>query len=100
MDKRIQTILENFDFDLMHDFMCKTSWTWFDTTPSAPTVDQLKSQAIKMLEELILDGGRISYIRTGGFKASLIKGSLSLSFVVTEFSADPVDVEEIRERIL
>lgn len=68
----IEEIMEYFDFDRVHKAMVALNWTWFDV--GAPTIDDLKRQARRLLDEVASkiensDEGQF-YIATGGFKAS------------------------------
>lgn len=93
MNKKVETILENFDFERVHKVMVFLNWTWITskTEKGVPSIYELIREAEYLLKESYKssmekqeDSGRA----TGGFKALSFweeeKGEvdLSLSFEV------------------
>ena len=85
MQKVIDTILNEFDFETVYSVMKLTDWHWKDF--GIPCIERQKETARELLEmaaELII--GQSANI--GGFVATRIgENELELSFVLTQTSA-------------
>lgn len=66
----IEDILDEFDFDKVHEVMTHLHWTWHTDfpPPEVPTVGQLRKRARELMKSLLdqKEGGT----STGGFWAS------------------------------
>jgi hypothetical protein len=85
-NSRIQEILDNFNFKLVHKAMNDMGWTWdFGKDAYVPSIDYLKITARKLLEQALQDGFGVA---TGGFEVEYSPGNLIyLKFVLEEWSA-------------
>jgi hypothetical protein len=85
-NKKIQTILDNFNFENVHDAMVRINWTWgMGDEEHLPSIAELKKVACKLLEYTYQSKVGIS---TGGFEAEYSgqgnDGLLTLKFVLEE----------------
>ena len=82
----IAQVMENFDFDYVHNVMVSLDWKWYINEEVVPSTYQI----IKRAEELLIDtashyGEGGFYSRgSGGLVASLNEETLSLQFVLTK----------------
>lgn len=92
--KTIDDIMDNFDFDKVHDTMELLGWCWVDHDTKAfeiPHVSELRKRARSLMKEAMASS-RASYgIATGGFQVDKITEEggtyLSLSFVLTSWDS-------------
>jgi hypothetical protein len=77
-------ILENFDFKKVHDAMLALKWEWYQYH-GIPTIDIIKTEAEKLLDECINNSEKKISISTGGFTVRKYKHGLSLKFIVEEW---------------
>lgn len=97
-EKKINEIMDNFDFEKVNDVMTKINWTW--SNKGVPSIEQLKELALDMLNTAY-DGvlkdettkpHESYHAACGGFEATAMKGNkgkvkyLSLHFYVTQWS--------------
>ena len=86
--KKIKKILKNFNFEQVHDVMEHLNWSWRDTDGKAPSIDQLKDLAKRLLNS-VSEKDEFYNISTGGFRALKYgNGSLELEFVVTDWMVE------------
>lgn len=86
--KKIKKILKHFDFEKVHNVMTHLNWSWRDTDGKAPSIDQLKELAKRLLSQVSEEEGFYSSA-TGGFKAIKYEnGSLELEFILTDWMVD------------
>ncbi len=90
---RINEIMNEFDFDIVHACMVGMGWTWFSAKGinSIPTVSEIKSTAYCLLKDIVIEylrNKKTGYMGTGGFEVSYIHDDdyMDLKFVVTEWS--------------
>lgn len=89
MDKSVEEIIEQFDFEKVRKAMVALNWCWYgDTNP--PSIGELVLSAQKLLNEVLEED--LCALSTGGFLAENRNGLLSLLFVLEEWD---VDMEEI-----
>jgi len=82
--KAIEEIMDNFDFEKVHNAMVFMNWTWsFNKTP---TVDELKETAHHLLCEIC--EGDSEFIETGGFFIYIFRKEhiLRLLFIIESAS--------------
>lgn len=84
MQIRKQKILDEFDFHKVRKAMKAVGWKWGVTRKGChkldlPTIDELKEQAIRLLQEVMT---RDTTISCGGFEASKNDNLLSLKFCI------------------
>jgi hypothetical protein len=108
-DFMLQDIIDNFDFDRVHNVMDYLNWQWA-TCSGVPTIEELKEKAISLLRdasELRLGGYKDTHhelpimCSTGGLEAKAwcdedktqIVG-LELKFVLTSWDSDICEDEE------
>lgn len=85
--KKIESIMEDFDFNRVHDVMYYLDWQWAQT--GVPTVDEIKKEARRLLEEAVKEK---TYIATGGLRACYDNGGnpddpdpyIGLEFILTD----------------
>jgi len=88
--KKINFVLENFDFGKVRAAMDALNWEWFGM--GVPSINQLKEMAKRLLENLNLDATEIS---CGGFRADLYEGDFRLSFCVEDAESTYYKEEQI-----
>ena len=83
LHSQIQTLLERFDFQKVRDYMILTNWTWVNSYgQSVPTVDELRSTAIRLLRCVADDEKEYSSTGTGGLVAHKFPWGLDLHFAI------------------
>jgi hypothetical protein len=101
IEKMINEVLEEFDFEKVYLTMKALNWTWA-TVPGCPSIDRLKDTAEYLLRGCIEGAVNCKNLReyesyhhaTGGFKAYCYRNkfkhivSLHLEFIVTEWQSD------------
>lgn len=65
--KKIKNILNNFDFQKIHECMVRCNPPWVRSDGIVPTQGQLKKEAKRLLVEAIKSKEKVFYIGTGGF---------------------------------
>jgi len=97
-DKMIADIMDEFDFEKVHDIMKYLNWEWAigNGESAVPSMWRIMEQAKHLLEEVAgREDGKCSYISTGGFMAMKHEDcSLTLHFVLESFDADIEFYEE------
>jgi hypothetical protein len=101
--KMMFDIMNNFDFEKVHNAMNHLGWTWYPI--GIPTVDNLRFAARERIESVIksclLDANPNEeyYVSSGGLKATAIKDDygqitfLELEFVLTSWDLnDPYEI--------
>ena len=63
---KIQNIMEDFDFQKVHNVMEQLDWKWTSTKPGVPTIDEMKCEAKRLLIDACIEK---TCIATGGFRA-------------------------------
>lgn len=91
IDKMVTEVMEDFDFQTVHDTMLRLDWKWNtgETRFLVPSIYYLMKQAEKFLRKVAqYIGEKDNYtISSGGFVASLEGEQLSLRFILTESSS-------------
>ena len=86
----VEDILENFDFECVHDVMKYLNWEWKPCN-GVPTIYQLIKYARKLLEsvaESYNKEGQYHCTCCGGFNASCNEsGDLELAFYIAEYGS-------------
>ena len=96
----VDDILNEFDFDKVHDTMVALDWKWASTQPSVPSIRDLKDTARHLLIS-VYNLRKNEYqetqpevpvqVATGGFRAIALSNDdgeidfLKLEFVITEW---------------
>ena len=101
--KMMFDIINNFDFQKVHDVMNYLNWTWYPK--GIPTVDDIRFSARERIESVIknclLDANPNEeyFVSSGGLKATAIKDDygqitfLQLEFVIVSWDLnDPYDL--------
>ena len=85
---KIQDIMEDFDFQKVHDVMTYLDWKWAMSKHGVPTIDELKNEANRLLIDACVEKNCVS---TGGFRAVYEECSpgdpdpyIGLEFIVEE----------------
>ena len=86
---KIQDILEDFNFQKVHDVMEQLDWKWAMTKYGVPTIDELKSEAKRLLIDACVEH---TCVATGGFRAVYEAGEtpddpdtyIALEFIIEE----------------
>jgi len=84
----IGNIMDNFDFDKVHEVMSLLKWEWVGTENGVPSKSELRSEARRLLKMAINDKTRVS---TGGFEVDYINdgdGFVELKFVVSQWDSE------------
>jgi hypothetical protein len=101
IDKMIEEVLTEFDFNRVFLTMRALNWTW-GMQPSIPSIDELKRSSERLLRGAVkgaissekLSEGEAYIHATGGLKASAYRNrykaitSVHLEFVVTSWESD------------
>lgn len=87
---RIDEVMDNFDFDRVHEVMTAIDWQWQDK--GVPEKSELRATARKLMNDVIKmvgEGGEVEYLYgSGGFEATAYStGYLNLRFVVADWDA-------------
>jgi hypothetical protein len=93
-EQMIADVMDDFDFDKVHDVMKALGWEWIARTGDGevPGVWSIAKRAKKLLDEVMEYYGDEEHhaISTGGFTAMLEEdGTLSLLFVIEQTLACP-----------
>jgi hypothetical protein len=98
--------LEDFNFQKVHDVMKQLDWKWAMTKYGVPTIDELKSEAKRLLIDACVEH---TCVATGGFRAVYEAGEtpddpdtyIALEFIIEECegfvdddSDDELDVKD------
>ena len=83
MRDQIQKIMNNFDFEKVHNIMKFLNWTWFPWD-IVPTVDMLKQEAESLLIQISIHP-EYKNISTGGFEVTIDKQTIILRFIPVEY---------------
>lgn len=83
--EKIDEILDNFDFELVHRAMLGMNWTW-NSCDCVPNIADLRKKARELLKELITKD--LSEIGTGGLRAEKRGDFLRLTFVVADWEVE------------
>jgi hypothetical protein len=87
---KIHNIMKNFDFEKVHTIMKNLDWKWAFSSNGVPTVEEIKTEAHRLLVEACEEE---TYISTGGFRAVYEKEAdraesgdpyIGLEFIVEE----------------
>ena len=63
---KIDNIMDNFNFQKVHDYMKSVNWRWAMSKEGVPTIDELKKEARRLLVGAVKEKTNLS---TGGFRA-------------------------------
>lgn len=85
MNKAIEEIMENFNFDKVYSVMKHLKWEW---RGEPVTLGKIVSSALVHLLAVESDTRETSYYSSGGFEARKEKGHYCLSFTIEEWDAD------------
>lgn len=77
-EKLVKDILKNFDFKKVHKIMIQLNWHW---RGKVPTIEDIKYQARKLLENVIYDE-HCWGSGTGGFYAQKTEETVTLYFIL------------------
>lgn len=91
-DKHIKHILDNFNFVEVNRIMTLLDWHWWNAVNKVPSVDELKKEAHRMLNDLY-DSDYISS-STGGFKVSKFEDHLELQFIIADYSSSFLNLSD------
>ena len=101
IEAMVTAVMEEFDFDKVHDVMVFLDWRWSiengeRTVPSS-------CRLMKMADRLLRDcakyygDGQFHASGSGGFMASLDNGVLGLQFILSETTTDHHDYIEVKD---
>jgi hypothetical protein len=89
----IKRIMNEFDFDRVHNIMVKTKWTYAELNKETdkfvmktPSIQNLKKTALRLLKECKKKKNR--YASTGGFTAMRIKKEYFLFWGIDSLSSN------------
>ena len=107
--EQVNDIMKNFDFVKVQKVMEHMKWGWavggsFDSgLLKVPTIEELKSEAYRLLKDCYLEPTSRWMISTGGLRVNKDDGYLQLEFVLEDwdcydYTAEEMDqMEEIHE---
>jgi hypothetical protein len=99
IEKHIQYIIDDFDFEKVNKIMVALNWTWFyNLTFNVPTVDQLKETAKILLYRVYFEDFDLT--SSGGFCARKYDDHLKLEFIVEEQSSSIMNFDEPNYELL
>lgn len=85
--KKIDDIMENFDFYKVHHAMSLLNWVWINSG-GVPSIDDIKKNSLRLLNEVVRHDENTIQISSGGLRADKIDGNyLELSFVLEYWEA-------------
>ena len=89
VEERLDAIMENFDFETVHEVMVQLKWAWA-SAGGVPTVEQIKDEAARLLWDLV-NAPDYDTVATGGLEAwkdfsEYDDPFIELKFVLTEWS--------------
>jgi len=93
--RQIREILNNFDFNRVHDIMEFMGWKYSfgEGHNRVPTVDDLKKHAGIMLMFIARANGGTHHLKSGGFSVEQYYtdqgNKMSLEFIVESFESEP-----------
>lgn len=79
LDRQWDEVTSQFNWEKVALVMSFMRWTWHDTKPHSPTVDQLKSLAQRLYDGLVDDCG--GWATTGGLLVRVSANDVRLLFV-------------------
>lgn len=92
MQDKIDTIMDNFDFNRVENAMRATNWTWCSASEpdGIPTQSEIRESARRLLKEVsqktVSKNSFRYYISTGGFRATkYYDGELELEFIISSW---------------
>lgn len=106
IDKKINDIIANFDFDKVHKTMTLLDWKWtiYSTfsprEERVPTIEDLKARAVEELLVVANKPGKHYSISCGGFLATKTKNSLALDFVISSWSSREEEEDDDGDDVL
>lgn len=99
MDDLVEEIMDNFEFEKVHEVMDALKWEWVDTSGCfrVPSEKELRKRTSEMLYQTINnyitgimngeDRDNPARISSGGFECTFDGESLSLNFVLADWTA-------------
>ena len=97
IDKMVEEVMEDFDFEKVHDVMKQLDWRWGtpDGILEVPSIYQLMKTSERLLRDVAdkyFETEGSHFISTGGFEAALYVDAdskyLKLSFVLEESESE------------
>ena len=95
---KIQDIMEDFDFQKVHDVMEQLDWKWAMSKYGVPTIDEMKHEAKRLLIDACVER---TCVATGGFRAVYEECSqgdpdpyIGLEFIIEECEGFVDDEDE------
>ena len=102
-EEHIKYIIDNFDFNKVHNVMTFLGWTWAGSSKS-PSIFKLKEKATELLNEICDDYYDNEYwqfasVGLGGFNATRYEDHLVLDFNISEWSTEILNNGEHYEKM-
>jgi hypothetical protein len=100
---RINYIIENFDFETVHDCMKKLEWKWIFSKSiySVPSIQELKETATRLLSDVLIcskkEKSKYATLLTGGLHATYDNDLLFLKFEVNVSVRDDSELKTDKE---
>ena len=95
-ERHIKEILNNFNFEKVHNTMKKLDWEWFNV--GIPTIKDLKKQSKILLEDVCKYD--ICSSSSGGLKAIKNNDHLELEFVIADYDSSILNTTPEYEKLL
>ena len=95
MDKDVEQVLDNFNFEKVKKVMIALDWKWYINLKEGCQVPSMY-QLIKQAERLLYDIKKRDciFLATGGFEVHYQYGSLTLKFILEESNHEEEGKEE------
>lgn len=94
LENNIDEIMDEFDFEKVHDYMKFVKWTWVTSQSKdyVPSIEELCKCAKTLLttckKQYLANGGHKVRSSSGGFTACINKrGDMRLCFMLAEYEA-------------
>jgi len=96
LDEQIDTIMDEFDFDRVHEIMVACKWGWStgeDDDLEVPSGNEIRRTARRMLKQAVEE--KHALVSSGGFTVIKVKDTLALFFGVDSTSIEFADNDNI-----
>ena len=91
-EKHIKYILDNFNFTEVNRVMTILDWHWWSAVNKVPSVDELKKEAKRMLNDIY--DNEYTSSSTGGFKVAKFEDHLELQFIISDKSSSLLNLTD------
>ena len=86
VEKMLDSIMDNFDFEKVHDTMLALDWRWA-SIGDVPTVEEIEDEAARLLWDVV-NADDYDVIATGGLEASKDFSDYNDPFIQLRFTLE------------